>query len=86
MSKPMLSASLKQRFKASDLKSLRLRFPALNPQRFENAVICDCEFASLRTRINDEVRLVWVLPVRLFVVVKHTIRDPDGHVGYSVGG
>ena len=45
----MLSASLKQRFKASDLKSLRLRFPALNPQRFENAVICDCEFASLRS-------------------------------------
>ena len=55
MSKPMLSASLKQRFKASDLKSLRLQFPALNPQRFENAVICDCEFASLRTP------LFWVM-------------------------
>ena len=47
MSKPMLSASPKQRFKASDLKSLRLRFPALSPQRFENAVICDCEFAYI---------------------------------------
>ena len=52
MSKPMLSASPKQRFKASDLKSLRLRFPALNPQRFENAVICDCEFASLSASLG----------------------------------